>query len=434
MSVPLDRLYNYVDGLCNHDIVIYRFTPHGSKKLEDLQPIHVIDHSIDNEWVRHMLTPVMVCHDQEPLYYDLYTPQDITNCAREEWDPVLTNLASTMHFRGVLTLPQNCYDKTLLCHSEQNSPELAKFEANKFVGVYWWSHGLIAQDWFRHAQHDVDLAFDSELIKHDFLIYNRAWSGSREYRLKFVDLLVDNQLVKYCNISFSATDNNVHYSQHQFVNKQMIPSRWDFEDRFKCNISDSTASADYNNLDYQMSAIEVVLETLFDDPRSHLTEKALRPIACGRPFMLCATAGSLEYLRRYGIKTFNGLIDESYDLIHDPVLRLQAVVSEMKRIASLTKEQKQQLWLQLNEIAVYNKQLFFSSAWHDQIVKEFKDNISTALDLINESATGEIWCKLIEQGVVKYRDVPGFRKKEDIKTLSDWLAARGVAVPLPRQD
>lgn len=45
MSVPLDRLYNYVDGLCNHDILIYRFFRHGSKKLEgDVKDCNISDY------------------------------------------------------------------------------------------------------------------------------------------------------------------------------------------------------------------------------------------------------------------------------------------------------------------------------------------------------------------------------------------------------
>jgi hypothetical protein len=69
-----------------------------------------------------------------------------------------------------------------------------------------------------------------------------------------------------------------------------------------------------------------VLETLFDDHRWHLTEKSLRPIACGKPFVLMATPGSLQYLRQYGFKTFDGLIDETYDSIQNPKQRLQAVL------------------------------------------------------------------------------------------------------------
>jgi hypothetical protein len=49
-----------------------------------------------------------------------------------------------------------------------------------------------------------------------------------------------------------------------------------------------------------------VAETVFDT-RIHLTEKTLRPIACGHPFILAAGPGSLKYLQTYGFRTFSPL-------------------------------------------------------------------------------------------------------------------------------
>jgi hypothetical protein len=129
------------------------------------------------------------------------------------------------------------------------------------------------------------------------------------------------------------------------------------------------------------------LETLFDDARHHLTEKALRPIACGRPFILAATAGSLQYLKQYGFKTFDGLIDETYDRIQDPRKRLEAIVQEIKRISILDHDQKKLLWSKLYAIAEHNRRLFFSDAWRDLIVHEFKNNLDSAINTL--TATGK---------------------------------------------
>ena len=41
MSIPLDRLYHYIESIAKDirgdDVIIYRFYPHGSKKIEDLR-------------------------------------------------------------------------------------------------------------------------------------------------------------------------------------------------------------------------------------------------------------------------------------------------------------------------------------------------------------------------------------------------------------
>jgi hypothetical protein len=131
-----------------------------------------------------------------------------------------------------------------------------------------------------------------------------------------------------------------------------------------------------------------VLETLFDDCRWHLTEKSLRPIACGKPFILAATPGSLEYLRTYGFETFNGLIDESYDTIIDSKDRLTAIIVEMKRIAMLDINTKQVLYAKLHKIAQRNKQRFFNGLF-DQVIEEYKTNLDQAITVMQQHCTGQ---------------------------------------------
>ena len=125
-----------------------------------------------------------------------------------------------------------------------------------------------------------------------------------------------------------------------------------------------------------------MLETLFDDSRLHLTEKTLRPIACAQPFILAATVGSLEYLRGYGFETFAPWIDETYDTIENPVQRLDAIVQEMKRIANLSN--KVELYQEIRKIAARNQKLFFSEAWQQSIINEFKTNLDLALVEYNQ--------------------------------------------------
>ena len=73
MSIPLDRLYHYINTIVtqiNNDIIIYRFWPHGSKKIENLNPLNNYE-SFDVHSKLHI-----ICHDQEPLHYELYNNVD----------------------------------------------------------------------------------------------------------------------------------------------------------------------------------------------------------------------------------------------------------------------------------------------------------------------------------------------------------------------
>jgi hypothetical protein len=438
MSIPLDHLYHYIENIAKEvrgdDVIIYRFYPHGSKKIDNLLLLNEKLAKLD--YVERMTVMSMICHDQEPLDYQAYSKQDFweifkrnnqNNLLSEENIPGIKDLVTGMHLRSVFRNPFNCYDKTLLCHSEKNSKNLEDYENNGFIGVYWWSHAVIAQDWFRYAKHDPLLEFDTETINKDFLIYNRAWTGTREYRLTFVELLANHDLVDSCNIKFSPEDDGNHYTNHIFKNSNLAISRQDLDKIYPRNYSSSSASADYVSTDYAESGIEIVLETLFDDSRLHLTEKSLRPIACGHPFILCATTNSLKYLQSYGFKTFDGLIDESYDTIVDPKQRLEAIVREMKRIANLDIESKKVLWAKLNEISKQNQIRFFSSEWHNSIIKEYATNFDSAIAHLKHHANGKFWHELNDLGKVSDEFVKSmnsntpFRTTQQREQLLKWL-------------
>ena len=396
MSVPLDRLYNFLHDISDRALLIYRWKTHGSKKLEDLEELTYTPYPKS----LYISDPAMICHDQEPLFYELYSQSDIrewlVNRDRvdldmsdkkewDRWDPAQIDFLSTLHLRGLIYyLIQLAHDKILILHSEKRSEQLQKYEDNDYIGVYYWSHAIIAADWFRYAPVDPQLVVNFNLVQTDFLIYNRAWSGSREYRLTFMHELVQQQLQSHCRTSFAEWDNGHHYLKHQFSNPALNADLQNLAQYFPANTHNSNASADYNNNDYSCTAIEVVLETLFDDTRLHLTEKTLRPIACGRPFILMATHGSLQYLRDYGFRTFDGLIDETYDTISDPRSRLQAVIDEMSRIAALSRSEKLHLWTQLYEISAHNQRLFFSQEWQQSIYQEFLANLSRAFAVLDQ--------------------------------------------------
>ena len=122
-----------------------------------------------------------------------------------------------------------------------------------------------------------------------------------------------------------------------------------------------------------------MLETVAADTKIHLTEKTLRPIACGHPFILVAGPGALEYLKSYGFKTFAPWINESYDQEQDVVKRMEMVAEEMRRIESLSPEQKQHMLGQLKKITKYNKDHFFSNKFFDQIQNELAENLNQAI-------------------------------------------------------
>jgi hypothetical protein len=291
--------------------------------------------------------------------------------------------------------PENIWKCAILLHSEQRSKNLISYQDSKFITAYYWSHAMISRDWFRAAEH---LRVEKRSNTCLFLIYNRAWAGTREYRMRFADLLIDCDLVKSCRMTVNTTDPELgmQYHDYEFKNPVWKPQHR-LEDYFASKHTTSCYSAKVDLDDYAQTHIEVVLETLFDDDRLHLTEKILRPIACGQPFLLAATPGSLEYLKSYGFQTYSEVWSEEYDHIQDPLERLQTVVSVMQHIQHWDSDQRSRKLQQAQEIADFNRQHFFSRQFVGLVESELQTNLDQAFVQLRHQHISHHWLQARDQ-------------------------------------
>lgn len=385
MNIPLDKLYYYIENIAQEiygdRVIIYRFWPHGSKNIQDLNNLNNSD-----KWIEKQIYPPIWCNDQEPLDYEFYSKHIRNN--NNLWSSILKS-SNLSYVPKNLNHTRSIFEKGLLLHSEKRSNNLKKYQVDdELITVYYWSHGVIARDWFRFAEH----INQQKNVSKTFLIYNRAWSGTREYRLRFLDLLLQLGLEQECQTSVNPIEPELgtHYKMHKFKNSAWHPTQV-LEKFFLQNTVPSHYSADFDIKDYESTDIEVVLETLFDDDRQHLTEKALRPIACGQPFILAATHGSLEYLRSYGFKTFSDVWDESYDLIEDSEQRLISIVDLMKQIANWDPKLRAGKLAQARSIAEYNRQWIFSQHFFDLVINELKTNLKLAFAKLEQCNNYQLW-------------------------------------------
>jgi hypothetical protein len=420
MNIPLDRLYHYIENIAQEIygdcIIIYRFWPHGSKNIEDLNNLNKSD-----GWFEKNVFPALWCNDQEPLDHKFYST-NLRFYPDSEWDKILDlyGFGTIKDLNKNLNYNKNIFEKNLLLHSEKRSQNVKLYyQDNELIPVYYWSHAIIARDWFRYAEHET---FQKN-TKKTFLIYNRAWSGTREYRLRFSDLLIERVLVDQCQTNCNPVDLDLtlHYSDHIFKNTQWQPTHV-LENFLQPTTADSNSSADFDTDDYNSTDIEVVLETLFDDDRLHLTEKSLRPIACGQPFILTGTHGSLEYLRGYGFKTFDTIWDESYDQITDPEKRLISIVNLMQQITGWDSATRINKMSQAKSIADYNRRWFFSKDFFDIIVNELKTNLKSAFEELeqcnNYRAWIDRWQDLTSHSAINdFLNVSQVPTKESIETI-----------------
>ena len=408
MNIPLNRLYQFIENVAEQvyggRVIIYRFDPHGSKNIQDLNQLH------QNTWLEITTLPNLWCHDQEPLDHSYY--QLNLRKWQDDFGSIVEDIRGYSTVHNLNYSNDTIFAKGLLLHSEQRSANVDLYQQdNELIPVYYWSHAVIARDWFRYAEH-VEQRKQST---RPFLIYSRAWSGTREYRLKFAEYLIRLGLQDHCQTSINPVEPElgIHYELHRFKNPSWRPEKV-LENFFPISTAHSHYSADFDIKDYEATDIEIVLETLFDDSRLHLTEKSLRPIACGQPFIFAGTCGSLEYLRSYGFKTFTHLWDERYDLIADPEERLIRIADLMRQIANWDHNTKENIMSQARIIAEYNKKHFFSQEFFDQIIGELEANITTAFDQLNTLSVNtqwfELWSRILNTPELRER----FHNKQDL--------------------
>jgi hypothetical protein len=211
---------------------------------------------------------------------------------------------------------------------------------------------------------------------------------NREYRLKFLDLVVQHALADDCVISTQHVNNQgVHLQDYQIQDSRFTADVGAILSSIPNCTANSSSSADYDIDDITSTRVSVILETVVDGSKIHLTEKILRAIACAHPFLLAAGPGALEYLRNYGFRTFDEFWDESYDLEIDTVLRLEKITVAMRQIQNLTVND----WQKIQCIADYNQQRFFSKDFADQVAQELSQNLTQAVEFCLENRGDRYW-------------------------------------------
>jgi hypothetical protein len=121
---------------------------------------------------------------------------------------------------------------------------------------------------------------------------------------------------------------------------------------------------------YNETAYTVVAETNYFNHFNFYTEKIVKPILAERLFVTFAGHHYLKNLRNFGFKTFDGIIDESYDNIKDTESRFQEVFKQMKYLFMSPQEE---ILDKIRPITEYNKKIMLETNWHQNFSREFQD-------------------------------------------------------------
>jgi hypothetical protein len=241
-----------------------------------------------------------------------------------------------------------------------------------WIPHYYFYHGWACMDWFRGYDKSflIPRAQDRKPTR-TFMSPNRIVAGKRDHRVLFLYHVFKHGLQnnhisapRICPVeniditSIAQKYTDVYQDIIQVFEQAQLPRLFageDTQNMTSCRLTNFAEAAD--------SLVYVPTETVYFGRRTHITEKTFKAIALEMPFVLVATAGSLEYLREYGFKTFDGIIDESYDLETNDVVRIEKVVKLLKDLDNLSVEQRQQIHQACLPIVQHNFNHFYNGGF-----------------------------------------------------------------------
>jgi len=325
--------------------------------------------------------------DQEPIHLNIHMPT-FEKVVELNGDIHSNYYIDRNTYQPIRKIPRNnnFTSPGYIVTSERDSDNVEEL-CKKFnwKPLYYFFHGWAALDWYR----GYDKTFLIKPIAEraptkTFLAPNRIIAGERRHRLEmlyhiFKQGMTDNHIscpvvcpVENISIVDAAEPLVAQYPDIQDVfAAQQLPINFTGETdhpMHSCWLSLFDQAAD--------SLLYLVTETVATSRRHHITEKTFKPIALGMPFVLVATAGSLEYLRSYGFKTFGHLWDESYDTVLDDHERIRAVASLLQSLCDLSVTERIALYHRCRETIEHNWNHFYNGGFERILWAELQDMLN----------------------------------------------------------
>ena len=132
-----------------------------------------------------------------------------------------------------------------------------------------------------------------------------------------------------------------------------------------------------NKQPYLDSYLNITTETDFLNPTGYASEKVWKPFGFFQPVLLVGSPNTLEFVRSFGFKTFNGFIDESYDKETDNAKRFELIEKEIVKFSKMSKQEVHDWYWSMEDILVHNFNLFMEYGKNRQqnykkLIKELK--------------------------------------------------------------
>lgn len=297
-------------------------------------------------------------HDQEPVHLDQFKPL---------FDAVTTHNKDIIRLNLLAEYRGKRIRGNVVVSERGDNVELL-YNMYGWNTHYYFYHGWACQDWFRGYDKTflIPRACDRSPTK-TFMSPNRIVAGKRDHRVLFLYNVFKNKLENnHISAPRICPQENVDIStiaskyNNTYQDIEQVFSTADLPKLFYGEGTQTMTSCWLGNFEEASdSLIYVPTETVYFGNRTHLTEKTFKAIALEMPFVLIAPAGSLEYLKEYGFKTFASVFDESYDQETNDILRIEKATKLLKDLDDLTLKDRLQIHRACLPIVEHNYNHFY---------------------------------------------------------------------------
>jgi hypothetical protein len=219
----------------------------------------------------------------------------------------------------------------------------------------WWMYNLMRMNTYKdHMQSNKPYWFDALLgarrPHRDFVMLNLQKHSTLldkcivTYRDGFSGGIIDEQTE---TIHDYFPDYKLEWP---YVSKNLDCS-WEVKDTIEKSISPYVPWEIYRQTWYT-----IICETGFTGDGFFLTEKTTKALFAKRLFVMFAPCQFLKYLRELGFKTFDSVIDESYDEELVDLTRYQMAFAQM---LSLTQQDPTEVYNKVQDILEHNQRRLF---------------------------------------------------------------------------
>jgi len=259
--------------------------------------------------------------------------------------------------------------------SEYNSKDVQwACDTYGLISDYYFFHAWATLDWYRgYNRTSLAQKFSERKPYNTFLCPNNIIGGERKHRIEMLQQFVGRNLLDRNLISFPDT------CPYEGQSLELLCVKYNLECpkvRLPLTIDNGSGyAAQSHRIDLweqaNNSLIHVVTETVYRGRKNHLTEKSFKPIVMQQPFIIQSCRGSLEYLRRYGFRTFGEFWDESYDEADDAV-RTKEIGKLLESLHNMSQKEKTTLQTALNSTVEHNYNWFYSEEFEKLLWNELQ--------------------------------------------------------------